>query len=424
MSKNAPLPHPFSQRSRNYIERLLGLQGNPWHFRRFGKGTMAELHHLAGYHALVGRLGRLAWMFKLLLTLTWPARLVFQSLPLLRRFGPVVKERYGPSRQRQVFDIMLLGLGYGLPPLAYYQYRLFLPDKRALISQYLYNHEVGALFPWLNGFYIDPAVDDKRLFGERCKAAGLPAVPLLAWAEGREVQQTQDTWPDGDLISKPAVGFQGKGVVLWQAAGPGLYHRNGEAALNRNELLHWLAQSSEVKAWLLQPALRNHPQIADLSPGPLICVRIMTALDTQGNADLFAAVLKMPVGRQTINNHGIGSAIDLESGTLGIAFPYRPLHPGFEHHPTTGAGIVGREVPDWAAVKQLAVTAHKLFPDMRLLGWDIALTADGPVALETNAGWDVAMPQIALQQPLGETQFAKLCEQMLAGRSNRAPSRS
>jgi hypothetical protein len=53
---------------------------------------------------------------------------------------------------------------------------------------------------------------------------------------------------------------------------------------------------------------------------------------------------------------------------------------------------------------------------MRLLGWDIALTPRGPVLLETNLCWEVAMPQIAMQGPLGETRFPELCARMLVKR--------
>lgn len=394
-------------------QHLFDWQGNPWYPLGLGSGTMGRLHRLAAQSFMVGRFGRRAWLIKLALSVCWPVRLAFQARPLLIRYGAETSRQHGASLPRQVFDLLALGLGYGLPPLIYYQLRLFLPENRARVGDYLYHSDVVGLFPYLNGFRLDPAVEDKRLFGERCGAARLAGVPLLAWSAGGRVQWGAASWPAGDLISKPAVGCRGEGVVLWRAHGVGRFCSEGQPELDREGLLAWLERQSGDQDWLLQPALTNHPLIADLSPGPLLTVRILTARDRSGYTEAFAAVLNMPVGRQVTNNHGLGAAIDLEQGTLGTACSFRPLQPGFDRHPDTGAPIVGRPLPDWPDIVALALAAHALFPDMRLLGWDVALTPTGPVLLETNASWNVTMPQIASGRPLGETRFPALCERML-----------
>jgi hypothetical protein len=300
-------------------------------------------------------------------------------------------------------DLGLLGLGFGLDPKAYYQLQLFRRERRAQLGEYLFSHEVSSLFPALNQFQRDEAVEDKRVFAQRCRQWGLPCVPTVACSIHQQPTGNQAGWPPGDLISKPLIGSQGRGVMHWRERIPGQYGRSAEEDFDRSSLLVELGRLYGNRPWLLQPALVNHPAIADLSPGPLICVRLMTAYVDAHDVQPFAALLKMPVGRQTINNHGIGAAIDLKSGELGLAFPYRPLHPGFSHHPTTHAAILGRTVPDWSDIMKLGIAAHRAFPSTRLLGWDIALSPDGPILLETNAGWDVSLPQIASQRPLGVT---------------------
>jgi hypothetical protein len=307
--------------------------------------------------------------------------------------------------------LIWLGLGFGLPPRAYYQLRLFQTRRRYPLADYLYEHEVANLFPYLNGYTRDGAVDDKHLFAERCQAGGLPTVPLLAWAKDGQLFGVEEQWPAGDLISKPTIGCQGRGVERWCATATG-FTLDGQPA-DRADVLSALRGRHHGEAWLLQPALQTHPELADLSAGGLVTVRLMTARLPDGQCLAFAALLKLPVGRQVINNHGIGSAIDLTTGILGPAFPYRPLHPGFTRHPTTGGAICGRRLPDWRTIEQLAVTAHALFTDFVTLGWDIALTPTGPVLLETNAGWDVTLPQMALRRPLGDTRFREVAERLL-----------
>jgi hypothetical protein len=54
----------------------------------------------------------------------------------------------------------------------------------------------------------------------------------------------------------------------------------------------------------------------------------------------------------------------------------------------TGADLVGVAVPLWREARALAERASRLFLPMRTIGWDVAVTPDGPVLIEGNARWD------------------------------------
>ena len=53
-------------------------------------------------------------------------------------------------------------------------------------------------------------------------------------------------------------------------------------------------------------------------------------------------------------------------------------------HPDTGARIEGVAVPDWQAVRRMALRCMRAFPDLSYAGWDVAVTQDGPVLIEVN----------------------------------------
>jgi hypothetical protein len=56
--------------------------------------------------------------------------------------------------------------------------------------------------------------------------------------------------------------------------------------------------------------------------------------------------------------------------------------------------VTGRQVCDSAALDELAIRAHRQFPGMFAVAWDVALTDDGPVFLEGNAGFGTTPPQL------------------------------
>jgi hypothetical protein len=65
-------------------------------------------------------------------------------------------------------------------------------------------------------------------------------------------------------------------------------------------------------------------------------------------------------------------------------------------------------LPFWHTSIELVRRAHKVaFARFAFLGWDIALTHDGPVLLETNSGWGALFHQV-LDGPLGHTAFSRL----------------
>jgi hypothetical protein len=70
-------------------------------------------------------------------------------------------------------------------------------------------------------------------------------------------------------------------------------------------------------------------------------------------------------------------------------------------HPDTGAAITGRVLPLWDEVLALAAQAHRAFADRTVIGWDIAITADGPVLIEGNSGPDVDLLQRPMRRGLG-----------------------
>jgi hypothetical protein len=89
-------------------------------------------------------------------------------------------------------------------------------------------------------------------------------------------------------------------------------------------------------------------------------------------------------------------------------------------HPDSGAPIEGFALPYWREVRELAITAHRTFPAMVSVGWDIAITASGPVLVEGNAVWCVDLAQMSTARPLADTPIPACLSRYLEGTSSPA----
>jgi hypothetical protein len=78
-------------------------------------------------------------------------------------------------------------------------------------------------------------------------------------------------------------------------------------------------------------------------------------------------------------------------------------------------------LPDWEQTLTLSQTAHALFPGYVFLGWDIALTTQGPLLLEGNSGWDVMTVQKPQHTPLAHTRFAAICSMWILESAGPSP---
>jgi hypothetical protein len=120
-------------------------------------------------------------------------------------------------------------------------------------------------------------------------------------------------------------------------------------------------------------------------------------------------ILKVPVGDNITDNFAMGTTGNLiafgdrDHGVLTGARTLDPSGSGLTTihvHPDTGTRLDGFRIPFWQEALDLAKQAHKSFSEFGFLGWDLALTKDGPKFLEANVWWDppTYAPQVMLRE--------------------------
>jgi hypothetical protein len=107
---------------------------------------------------------------------------------------------------------------------------------------------------------------------------------------------------------------------------------------------------------------------------------------------------------------GIAAKVDLHSGMLGPATDLG-VHAAIgwcERHPDTGAQIHGRILPLWPQVLEVVQRAHAAFSDRVVIGWDVAVTPEGPQLIEGNGSPDLDIIQRTHREPVGNARLGQL----------------
>lgn len=136
---------------------------------------------------------------------------------------------------------------------------------------------------------------------------------------------------------------------------------------------------------VIEDVIVQHPQMAVLNPSCLNTLRVVTVLNENGPHIVYAYIRVGNSDRPVDNLHsgGMCAPIDLETGK--IQYPgYDKNRVTYETHPKTGTRIQGFQIPYWKETAETCLKAAEIVPQMRYIGWDVGITAQGPVFVEGN----------------------------------------
>jgi len=151
---------------------------------------------------------------------------------------------------------------------------------------------------------------------------------------------------------------------------------------------------------LLEEAIVQHPKMNKLYPDSINTIRFITLVENK-DVKLLGASLRMGNGKYIDNaaGGGIFTSIDINTGKLdNIAF--NSTGEKFDNHPITNQNIKGFQLPLWEDVIEMCKKAALEVPDVRCVGWDVAISEKGPLLIEGNDRWCRFVWQLPKEQGL------------------------
>lgn len=176
------------------------------------------------------------------------------------------------------------------------------------------------------------------------------------------------------FVKKPYNKAFGRGIELIDSA---KYKSNKELF---NRLLE------EGDALVLEELIVQDIKMKVLHPSSVNTIRMIPFIKQDGTIVIHNPFIKIGQNNSFVDNGGAGGMLALIDPKTGIikTDAYDEMLNRYKKHPNTEIKIKGFQIPRWDEAIKLAKQLAPLTPDLKYIGWDIALTKSGWVVVEGN----------------------------------------
>ncbi|MBN33334.1 MAG: hypothetical protein CMM46_00890 [Rhodospirillaceae bacterium] len=243
---------------------------------------------------------------------------------------------------------------------------------------------------------------DKLLFLSAMKGQELPVPDVLAvyhpfrryaqaaqLSDGAAVADWLRQGASFPFFSKPVEGTGSSGVASIEGYEP--YNDCLISADGRRvpveQFVKEIARYRE-RGYIFQERIVTHPDLEPVCGSGITGCRILVRMQ-DGEPHLHRATWKIRVITTIADNFwrsgNMLGAVDPLTGEItrvvsGISIHTKEVN----EHPETGAQLVGFKLPEWEAVRETCLAAAATFPALWIQGWDISISANGPLIFEVE----------------------------------------
>lgn len=309
--------------------------------------------------------------------------------------------RLRKSRLLRVLDLVYIALRWDEYSTAYYAQRgdeVGVSVSRDLVTIGAFNASRGA---W-NRNQAYPSMDYSAIFGDKLvferyfgsqdlpvvKSFGIlfPGARYFRFSDNSYVDLRSNDLPIEfqDAFCKPLAGTYGKGAFRIQS--------DGNVSMISGDSDGRAGRLDVDVAYLIQERVLQHSSLARFHEPSLNTLRLVSFIEESGDAHVAAGFLRMGVEGAVVDNASAGGVIcgfDVETGVL-YDIGYRCGKQCFtpiSEHPTSGLTFGSYQLPWFKEALDMVRKAHALAPWIKSIGWDVAITENGPLLVEGNDWW-------------------------------------
>lgn len=173
------------------------------------------------------------------------------------------------------------------------------------------------------------------------------------------------------IIYKPRASTQGNGIKVF------ILDKDNKKLVYEN--------LKRLPKGIIEGYIKQHPEMCKYSECSVNTIRVVT-IRCLDNVNILYAAMRMGGGNSVVDNFhagGILSIVDVDTGCL-ITDGFDMYGNPFVVHPVTNEKVMGFKIPYWKEVIKLVQKASVIVDGIGYVGWDIAITDNGPILIEGN----------------------------------------
>ena len=307
--------------------------------------------------------------------------------PMFYKFLKYTKEQTGRSSLSICMSIVHDSLKYNISILEYFQFHFFekedLEKRKWAGTGYMYEYQ-GFMNPRKYRSFLEDKRKFNKIYAEFVKHISLN---LEDTADVAKVQ-TLLANHSGKLVFKNSGGNCGKGIIVDNCG-------NYTPQSVRQFMI-------DHNYDMVEECVLQHEEFNRLSPSAVNTIRVFTQLDESDEVVFLGCRLRISVN-SCVDNLAAGNLaapIDINTGMICGPAVYSDITKPAETtvHPVTGTQIIGFQIPYWREVIDMVHKAAKVNTVNRTIGWDIAMTPNGPDMIEGNREWCKLLFQLPIHK--------------------------
>jgi len=155
--------------------------------------------------------------------------------------------------------------------------------------------------------------------------------------------------------------------------------------------------------YVIQPVIKQHDTLSRFSLRSVNTLRITTFITKAGNVQFKYILLRFGIGESRVDNMVAGGCmiyLDQDGNICSPAYNHLGMKIS-DVHPDTGLIFSDIRVPGVRKAINKCIEAHRLFPYLRFIAWDVCIDLNTkPVLLEWNARCPDILTEEALKGPI------------------------
>src|SRR5690554_2127915 len=295
-------------------------------------------------------------------------------------------KKKGHSFFKLVFDMCGCTLRYGTSFVDYFNFKFYektAKDRKEYAS-------MGVMYKFHNMLndkaYIEE-VDNKELFNKNFLEFS-NKIFVFSKSQSGEVLEFLKSKKDKKIVVKNPNSTAGRGVKIYT-----IIESNNSFFIDNLKIEDFCSNHfMENDSIYFEDFIVQHNAINNISPSAVNTLRIISIVDDNGKPEIIGSVFRISVNC-SIDNYSVGNLaaeIDLNTGKVitGGIIKRASCDNYHDTHPITNQPILGFQIPFWDETIAMVKKAAWVVPQVRTIGWDVAITENGPVLIEGNSKWN------------------------------------